>query len=70
MSYHSFIGRRGNKKTGFQNFIKHYVGPKKGDLVDVDSGAVVGSHSGIHNFTLGQRLRLKGMNDKVHILDF
>ena len=50
--------------------MKHYVEPKTGDLVDVDTGAVVGSHDGIHNFTLGQRLRLKGMNDKVHILDF
>ena len=63
--FHSFIGKRGNRKTGFQNFMKHYLEHKKGDLVDVDTGAVVGSHNGIHNFTLGQRLRLTGMQDKV-----
>ena len=45
--------------------MKHYVEPKTGDLVDVDTGAVVGNHDGIHNFTLGQRLRLTGMQDKV-----
>jgi len=61
-----FIGKRGNRKTGFQNFIKNYVEPKTGDLVNVDTGAVVGSHNGIHNFTLGQRLRLRGMQDKVY----
>ena len=33
--------------------------------MDVDTGAVVGSHNGIHNFTLGQNLRLRGMRDKV-----
>jgi len=60
-----FIGKRGNRKTGFQNFMKHYVEPKSGDLVDVDTGAVVGRHNGVHNFTLGQRLRLRGMRDKV-----
>ena len=49
--------------------MKHYVEPKSGDLVDVDTGAVVGSHNGIHNFTLGQRLRLRGMPDKVGILN-
>ena len=61
----SFIGKRGNKKTGFQSFLSHYVEPRAGDLVDVDTGAVVGSHNGIHNFTLGQNLRLRGMRDKV-----
>ena len=65
----SFIGKRGNRKTGFQNFMKHYVEPKSGDLVDVDTGAVVGRHNGVHNFTLGQRLRLRGMRDKVANLD-
>ena len=68
LASHSFIGKRGNRKTGFQNFIKNYVEPKAGDLVNVDTGAVFGSHNGIHNFTLGQRLRLRGMQDKVAII--
>lgn len=35
-------------------FLKQYLAPKPGDIVD-ESGKVLGQHSGIHNYTIGQR---------------
>ncbi|XP_059619835.1 mitochondrial tRNA-specific 2-thiouridylase 1 [Phlebotomus argentipes] len=50
-----FIGHR-----NFQDFISEYISTKPGKLVDIDTGSVVGSHNGIHNWTVGQRCRLAG----------
>lgn len=50
-----FIGRR-----TFQSFINDYIDIRPGEFVDIDSGKVVGSHKGIHNWTLGQRCNLSG----------
>ncbi len=46
-----FIGKR-----SFQNFISEYIQDKPGDIVDVDDGAVLGRHKGLHHWTIGQRL--------------
>ncbi|XP_063220327.1 mitochondrial tRNA-specific 2-thiouridylase 1 isoform X2 [Bacillus rossius redtenbacheri] len=51
-----FIGLR-----NFKDFISEYVDPNPGNLVDIDSGKVVGSHSGIHHWTIGQRCKLSGI---------
>ncbi|KAL7743598.1 hypothetical protein ACLKA6_013403 [Drosophila palustris] len=48
-----FVGKR-----DFKSFIREYITSKAGDFVDVDSGAVVGTHEGIHQWTVGQRCRL------------
>ncbi|XP_034479518.1 mitochondrial tRNA-specific 2-thiouridylase 1 [Drosophila innubila] len=48
-----FVGKR-----DFKSFIREYITSKPGDFVDVDSGAVVGTHEGIHQWTVGQRCRL------------
>lgn len=31
-----------------------------GDYVDLDSGLVIGKHTGIHKWTIGQRCRISG----------
>jgi tRNA-specific 2-thiouridylase len=42
-------------KIEFNEFIKHYLGVRQGDLVEHETGAVVGQHEGFWYFTIGQR---------------
>jgi tRNA (5-methylaminomethyl-2-thiouridylate)-methyltransferase len=46
----------------FNEFIKHHLGEIEGEIVDVDSGKVMGKHPGYYYYTIGQRsgLRLGG----------
>ncbi|KAH8416878.1 hypothetical protein KR222_009905, partial [Zaprionus bogoriensis] len=48
-----FVGKR-----DFKSFIREYISSRPGHFVDVDSGEVVGTHEGIHQWTVGQRCRL------------
>ncbi|XP_040568842.1 mitochondrial tRNA-specific 2-thiouridylase 1 [Lepeophtheirus salmonis] len=59
-----FIGKR---KDGFQNFIRQYVSDRPGEIIDIESKKVIGTHNGIHQWTLGQRVRIGGLKDKVYI---
>ena len=36
-------------------FLKEHLGQVPGDIVDAETGAVVGAHDGAHTFTVGQR---------------
>jgi tRNA (5-methylaminomethyl-2-thiouridylate)-methyltransferase len=42
-------------KLKFRDFIKHYVGEKSGNMIEVETGAVVGHHTGYWFYTIGQR---------------
>jgi tRNA-specific 2-thiouridylase len=46
----------------FKEFIKHHLGEIEGDIIDIDSGKIMGKHPGYYYFTIGQRsgLRLGG----------
>lgn len=37
-----------------KNFLEKYIKPKPGEIVDLE-GRVLGTHQGIHNYTIGQR---------------
>lgn len=50
-----FIGDR-----TFQSFINDYIDIRVGNFVDIDTGKVVGTHQGVHNWTLGQRCNVSG----------
>ncbi|XP_015584788.1 mitochondrial tRNA-specific 2-thiouridylase 1 isoform X2 [Cephus cinctus] len=50
-----FIGSR-----RFKDFITEYVQNKSGNFVDIDTGVIVGTHEGIHQWTLGQRCKIGG----------
>jgi len=49
-------------KVPFREFIKHHLGERTGDFVDVVTGKKVGQHEGYWFYTIGQRygLRLSG----------
>ena len=42
-------------KINFADFIKHHVGTKQGDLIDIDTKKKVGIHQGFWFYTIGQR---------------
>lgn len=45
-----FIGER-----HYQEFVSNYLKGKEGDIVEVNSGNVIGKHNGLMNYTIGQR---------------
>lgn len=42
-------------KIKFGDFVKHHLGTKKGQLIEIESGESVGEHSGFWFYTIGQR---------------
>ena len=55
-----FIGER-----NFKEFLTNYLPNKPGDIVDIDTNKVLGSHVGLMYYTIGQRRGLDiGGNDK------
>ena len=59
-----FIGER-----NFQEFVKNYLKPNPGDIVDVVTGKVIGRHTGLMNYTIGQRrnVGLSGDNERHYV---
>ncbi len=45
-----FIGER-----NYQKFLHNYLKPNPGDIVDVETGETIGTHTGLMNYTIGQR---------------
>ena len=45
-----FIGER-----NYQKFIENYLQPNPGDIIDVSTKEVIGRHTGLMNYTVGQR---------------
>ncbi|MBE6140518.1 MAG: tRNA 2-thiouridine(34) synthase MnmA [Firmicutes bacterium] len=45
-----FIGER-----NYQKFIANYLKPNPGDIIDVATKKVIGTHQGLMNYTIGQR---------------
>ena len=45
-----FIGER-----NYQKFIENYLQPNPGDIIDVSTKEVIGRHTGLMNYTIGQR---------------
>lgn len=59
-----FIGKR-----NYRDFIGNYIEDREGDLVDIDTGEVLGRHKGTHLYVLHQRdgLFLKGYDEKYYV---
>ncbi len=46
-------------KINYNDYIKKYLGEKSGDIIDIDTGKILGKHNGYWFHTIGQR---KGLN--------
>ena len=46
-------------KVRFDEFLRHYLGTKRGDLIEYETGKKVGEHDGFWYFTIGQRKGIK-----------
>ena len=59
-----FIGER-----HYQDFLKNYLKPNPGDIVDVVTKEVIGRHNGLMNYTIGQRrnVGLSGDKDRHYV---
>jgi tRNA-specific 2-thiouridylase len=55
-----FIGER-----NYQEFIKNYLKPNPGDIVDVETKKVIGKHKGLMNYTIGQRRNVGISGDEM-----
>lgn len=42
-------------KIKFRDFVKHHLGEKKGDIVELETGKKLGEHDGTWFYTIGQR---------------
>ena len=42
-------------KIKFSDFIKHHCGTKEGDLIEFETGNILGKHEGFWYYTIGQR---------------
>uniref|UniRef100_A0AC35UIR5 tRNA-5-taurinomethyluridine 2-sulfurtransferase n=1 Tax=Rhabditophanes sp. KR3021 TaxID=114890 RepID=A0AC35UIR5_9BILA len=49
-----FIG----KKKNFNHFLANYLEPKKGDIVEIETNKIIGSHDGCHNYTIGKKVKI------------
>jgi len=56
-----FIGER-----NYQKFIRNYLKENKGNIVDVKTKEVIGTHNGLMNYTIGQRrnVGISGNSDR------
>ena len=60
-----FIGER-----NYQKFIHNYLKPNPGKIIDVETNEVIGEHTGLMNYTIGQRrnVGLNGNKDKHYVV--
>lgn len=60
-----FIGER-----NFRKFLENYLPNQIGDIVDIESNKVLGKHTGLMYYTLGQRrgLDVGGMTDRLFVV--
>lgn len=42
-------------KLRFSDFVRHHVGTQVGDLIEIESGSIMGTHEGFWYYTIGQR---------------
>jgi len=55
-------------QTTVNDFLKKYLKTKPGDIIDV-KGKVIGSHQGLHFYTIGQRKGIRLSQGPYYVLD-
>lgn len=56
-------------KLKFRDFVKHYLGEKPGDIIEVETGVKVGTHAGFWFYTVGQRQGLGLAGGPWYVVD-
>jgi tRNA-specific 2-thiouridylase len=56
-------------KINYNDFIRRYLGEKKGDIVDIETGAILGQHNGFWFHTIGQRKGLGLSGGPWYVID-
>ena len=61
-----FIGER-----NFTKFLKNYLPNQKGNIVNIETKEILGEHTGLMYYTIGQRkgLNLGGSSDKIFVVE-
>ncbi|KAJ7928816.1 tRNA-specific 2-thiouridylase [Mycena leptocephala] len=60
-----FIGEK--KRTDFKEFISSYISPSHGPVKMLSTGKTVSEHNGLWSFTIGEKIRLRGMPEKMYV---
>ncbi|WFD34350.1 tRNA-5-taurinomethyluridine 2-sulfurtransferase [Malassezia cuniculi] len=60
-----FVGERGGRR-GFARFLDGYVEGSPGNII-VPGGRVIGQHTGLHAYTVGQRARVSGLGERYFV---
>jgi len=55
-------------KIKFRDFIKSHLGIKKGDIVELNTGKILGTHNGFYYHTIGQRQGLDLSNGPWYVV--
>lgn len=58
-------------KVNFRNFLQKYIGVKRGKIIDMETGEIVGQHEGHWFYTIGQRegLKIGGTGKPYYVVD-
>jgi tRNA-specific 2-thiouridylase len=56
-------------KINYNDFIRRYLGVQKGNIVDIESGAILGQHEGFWFHTIGQRKGLGLSGGPWYVID-
>ncbi|CAM9809589.1 unnamed protein product [Pylaiella littoralis] len=58
-----FVGKR----RSWADFVSQYLTPSPGNFVCADTGEIMGKHSGVQLYTVGQKSQLDGMPEKYYV---
>ncbi|EGN95715.1 hypothetical protein SERLA73DRAFT_76789 [Serpula lacrymans var. lacrymans S7.3] len=58
-----FVG----EKRKFHEFISQYIPPNPGPIVDLNTGAELGTHQGLWTYTIGQGAKICGLPEKMFV---
>jgi len=54
----------------FKEYISNKISNKSGDVIDVETGNIIGKHNGLKSYTIGQRkgLNIGGTSDRMYVV--
>jgi tRNA-uridine 2-sulfurtransferase len=62
-----FVGEN-NYIAFMENIPGGAAASSKGEIIDIETGRIIGTHNGIHLFTIGQRKRLPAMGTPIYVV--